>query len=171
MAVRQVREDGDPILRKISKKVKKISPGVITLLNDMEDTMYVEDGVGLAAVQVGSLRRIFIVDVGEGTIEFINPEILEMGGEQFGIEGCLSVPGKTGNVSRANYVKVKALNRDGEEFILEGEELLARAILHEYDHLEGKLFVDIVEGDLMDGFDQEDDEQDYEDDGNNEELL
>lgn len=158
MAIRQVREEGDPILRKISKPVKKITPGVITLLDDMEETMYVEDGVGLAAPQVGSLRRIFIVDVGEGIVEFINPEILETSGEQIGIEGCLSVPGKTGDVCRANYVKVKALNREGEEFILEGEELMARAILHEYDHLEGKLFVDIVEGGLKEGFAQDEDE-------------
>lgn len=161
MAIRKVREDGDPILRKISKPVKKITRGTITLLDDMEDTMYVEDGVGLAAPQVGSLRRIFIVDVGEGIVEFINPEILETRGEQFGIEGCLSVPGKTGDVTRANYVKVKALNRDGEEFVLEGEELMARAILHEYDHLEGILFTDKVEGELQDGF-PEDDEEGYE---------
>ncbi|HHX60187.1 MAG TPA: peptide deformylase [Epulopiscium sp.] len=163
MAIRQVREEGDPILRKISKPVKKISSSILTLLDDMEDTMYVEDGVGLAAPQVGSLRRIFIVDVGEGTVEFINPEILETRGEQTGREGCLSVPGKTGDVTRANYVKVKALNRDGEEFVLEGEELMARAILHEYDHLEGALFIDKVEGELREGYEEEDDEE-YEDD-------
>lgn len=161
MAIRQVREDGDPILRKKSKPVKKITPSIITLLGDMEDTMYVEDGVGLAAPQVGSLRRVFIVDVGEGIVEFINPEILEISGTQTGIEGCLSVPGKTGDVTRANYVKVKALDRDGTEFILEGEDLMARAILHEYDHLEGTLFVDLVEGELTEGFDDDDE---YEDD-------
>lgn len=163
MAIRQVREEGDPILRKISKEVKKITPSILTLLDDMEDTMYVEDGVGLAAPQVGSLRRIFIVDVGEGTVEFINPEILETSGEQTGIEGCLSVPGKTGQVCRPFKVKVKALDRNGEEFILEAEELMARAILHEHDHLEGKLFVDIVEGELMDGFDFEEYDEEEED--------
>ena len=162
MAIRQVREDGDPILRKVSKTVKKITPGVITLLDDMEETMYLEDGVGLAAPQVGALRRIFIVDDGEGLVEFINPEILETSGEQVGIEGCLSVPGKSGNVCRANYVKVKALNRDGEEFILEAEELMARIILHEYDHLEGRLFTDIVQGEINEGFDEDEDELDDE---------
>ncbi len=164
MAIRQVREEGDPILRKISKPVKKITSSIITLLDDMEDTMYVEDGVGLAAPQVGSLRRVFIVDVGEGIVEFINPEILESSGEQIGIEGCLSVPGKTGNVARANYVKVKALNREGEEFVLEGEELMARAILHEYDHLEGELFIDKVDGEITEGFEEDSYEVDKEDD-------
>lgn len=158
MAIRQIREEGDPILRKVSKPVKKINQSILTLLDDMEDTMYVEDGVGLAAPQVGSLRRVFIVDVGEGVIEFINPEILETAGEQTGIEGCLSVPGKSGTVCRANYVKVKALDRAGAEFVLEGEDLLARAILHEFDHLEGKLFVDQVIGELQDGYGPEDDE-------------
>ena len=170
MAVRQVREEGDPILRKISKQVKKITPSIITLLEDMADTMYVEDGVGLAAPQVGSLRRVFIVDVGDGIVEFINPEILETKGEQTGTEGCLSVPGKSGTVCRPSYVKVKALNRDGQEFVLEGEDLMARAILHEYDHLEGELFIDKVQGELRDGY-EEADEADYDEDedGNYEE--
>ncbi len=162
MAIRQVREEGDPILRRISKPVRKITPSILTLLDDMEATMLVEDGVGLAAVQVGSLRRIFIVDVGEGVIEFINPEIIDTSGEQTGIEGCLSVPGMSGTVCRANYVKVKALDRHGKEFTLDGEELLARAILHEYDHLEGKLFVDIVQGELQDGYgDEDEDDEEY----------
>lgn len=173
MAIRQVREEGDPILRKKGKVVKNITPSILTLLDDMADTMYVEDGVGLAAPQVGSLRRVFIVDVGDGDgiIEFINPEILETSGKQIGIEGCLSVPGKTGTVCRANYVKVKALDRDGAEFTLEGEELMARAILHEYDHLEGELFIDKVDGELTD-IDDDDYEDDYEDDDEiNEEAL
>lgn len=156
MAIRNVRTEGDPILRKRAKKVGTITQAILTLLDDMAETMYLEDGVGLAAPQVGALRRVFVVDIGEGVVEFINPEILETQGEQTGIEGCLSVPGKTGTVSRPNYVKVKAQNREGQEFILEGEELMARAILHEYDHLEGALFVDKVEGDLdmVDDIDQ-----------------
>ncbi len=158
MAIIKVREEGDPILRKISKPVRKITPSILTLLDDMADTMVVEDGVGLAAVQIGSLRRVFIADVGEGVIEFINPEILDTAGEQIGIEGCLSVPGKSGDVCRPSYVKVKALNRQGEEFILEGEDLLARAILHEYDHLEGELFIDKVMGEITEGY--EEDEED-----------
>lgn len=161
MAIRQVRTDEDPILRKKSKPVKKITPGTLMLLDDMKDTMEVEYGVGLAAPQVGSLRRIFIVDVGEGLMEFINPEIIEESGEQIGSEGCLSVPGKSGIVCRANHVKIKALNRDGEEFIVEGQELMARAMLHELDHLEGTLFIDKVEGDLLDGFPEEELEEDY----------
>lgn len=165
MAIIKVREEGDPILRKISKPVRKITPSILTLLDDMADTMVVEDGVGLAAVQIGSLRRVFIADVGDGVIEFINPEILDTAGEQIGIEGCLSVPGKSGDVCRANYVKVKALDRHGKEFVLEGEELLARAILHEYDHLEGELFVDKVMGEITEGygedeFDEEEEDQD-----------
>ena len=148
MAIRNVRTEGDPILRKKAKKIKTISKSIVTLLDDMEETMYLEEGVGLAAPQVGALRQVFIVDVGEGIVEFINPEILESQGEQIGIEGCLSVPGKTGNVCRPAYVKVKALDRDGQEFVLEAEELMARAILHEYDHLQGTLFIDKLEDDL-----------------------
>lgn len=156
MATRKVRTEGDPILRKKAKEVGKITQSIVTLLDDMIETMYLEDGVGLAAPQVGALRRVFVVDIGEGVVEFINPEILDIQGEQTGIEGCLSVPGKTGNVSRPNYVKVKALNREGNEFILEAEELMARAILHENDHLEGELFIDKVEGelDMLDDLDE-----------------
>ena len=148
MAIRKIRIEGDPILNKKAKKVVSITNSTKVLLDDMVETMYEQDGVGLAAPQVGILRRIFVVDVGEGAVEFINPEILEVSGEQIGIEGCLSVPGKVGNVSRPEYVKVKALNRDGEEFIIEGHELMARAILHEYDHLEGELFLSKVQGDI-----------------------
>lgn len=144
MAIRKIREDGDEVLRKKSKPVEEINERVLTLLEDMADTMYDADGVGLAAPQVGILKRIFVIDIydDEGLRVFINPEILEVKGTQLGEEGCLSIPGKLEDVERANYVKVKALNEKGEEFILEAEELLARAVLHEYDHLEGTLFID-----------------------------
>ncbi|GAA0069443.1 peptide deformylase [Clostridium sardiniense] len=146
MAIRKIRLKGDEVLRKNSKVVDKIDNRTLTLIGDMIDTMYEEDGVGLAAPQVGILKRIFVIDVydGEGARVFINPEILETSGSQYGEEGCLSVPGEFEDVERANYVKVKALNEKGEEFILEGEELLARAILHENDHLNGILFIDKV---------------------------
>ena len=116
----------------------------------MLETMYDADGVGLAAPQVGILKRIVTIDAGEGPIILINPEILETSGSQTGNEGCLSVPGKFGIVTRPDYAKVKALNEDMEEFILEGTGLLARAICHECDHLDGKLYVDLVEGELED---------------------
>lgn len=151
MALRNVREQRDAILGKISKEVKEITPRIAELIEDMLDTMYEANGVGLAAVQVGVLKRIFVVDVtGEDPYIFINPVILETSGEQSGQEGCLSVPGKTGIVTRPNYVKVGAYNEDMEYFELEGEELLARAICHEYDHLDGHLYVEKVEGRLMD---------------------
>lgn len=146
MALRIIREEGDLVLRKKSKLVEKIDEKIIALLNDMADTMYHADGVGLAAPQIGILKRIIVIDVGEGIIELINPEIIEINGTQFGDEGCLSVPGKYGKVTRPKHVKVKALNRNGEEIIIEGEDLLARALCHEIDHLEGILFVDKVEG-------------------------
>lgn len=149
MALRMIRTKGDEVLTKVSKTVEKIDEKILTLLEDMADTMYEEDGVGLAAPQIGVLKRVVVIDVGDGLIEMINPEILEFDGEQVGDEGCLSVPGRYGQVRRPNYVKAKALNRNGEEFIIEGTELLARAICHELDHLEGKLFVDLVEGELF----------------------
>ena len=145
MALRNLVIEGDPLLRKTSRPVDEITPRIIKLLDDMADTMYFENrGIGIAAPQVGVLRRVFVVDVGDehGKIEFINPEILETSGSQTDNEGCLSVPGKTCPVTRAEYVKVKALDRDGNEFTIEGEGLLARCILHEYDHLEGILFID-----------------------------
>lgn len=120
------------------------------LIEDMLDTMYQAAGVGLAAPQVGILKRIVVIDVGEGPIVMINPEILETSGEQTGEEGCLSVPGKAGVVTRPNYVKARALNENMEEYIIEGEELLARAICHELDHLDGHLYVEKVEGELHD---------------------
>ena len=121
MAIRVIRTEEDPVLRKISKPVKEVTPKIITLIDDMLDTMYEAMGVGLAAPQVGILKRIVVIDVGDGPIVLINPEILETSGEQTGDEGCLSVPGKTGIVTRANYCKVKALNENMEEIIVEGE--------------------------------------------------
>ncbi|MEG0012588.1 MAG: peptide deformylase [Cellulosilyticaceae bacterium] len=150
MATRTIRTQQEDILRKTSKEVKKFDESLWALLDDMADTMYEADGVGLAAPQIGLLKKIFIIDIGEGLIEFINPEVLSVDGEQFGEEGCLSVPKKYGQVRRSNVVKMKAQNREGNWFEIEGEELMARAMLHENDHLEGKLFVDLVEGDLVD---------------------
>ena len=150
MAIRNVRKIGDPVLNKVCKEVREVNDRTRELIDDMFDTMYETDGVGLAAPQVGILKRIVVIDVtGEDPILLINPVILSTDGEQTGYEGCLSVPGKTGVVTRPNHVKVKAYNADMEEFTLEGEELLARAICHELDHLDGKLYVDCVEGELM----------------------
>lgn len=150
MAIRNVRKIGDPVLNKVCKEVREVNDRTRELIDDMFDTMYEADGVGLAAPQVGILKRIVVIDVtGEDPILLINPVILSTDGEQTGYEGCLSVPSKTGVVTRPNHVKVKAYNADMEEFTLEGEELLARAICHELDHLDGKLYVDCVEGELM----------------------
>ncbi len=150
MAIRNVRKIGDPVLNKVCKEVREVNDRTRELIDDMFETMYESDGVGLAAPQVGILKRIVVIDVtGEDPILLINPVILSTDGEQTGYEGCLSVPGKTGMVTRPNHVKVKAYNMDMEEFTLEGEELLARAICHELDHLDGKLYVDCVEGKLM----------------------
>lgn len=144
MAIRNIRLNGDDILRKKCKVVDKIDKRLLTLIKDMGDTMYEADGVGLAAPQVGILKRIFVIDVydGEGLRVFINPEILETSGSQVGDEGCLSLPGESAIVERPNYVKVKATNEKGEEFVLEAEELLARAVCHENDHLDGVLYID-----------------------------
>lgn len=153
MALREVRTQGDPILNKISKPVEELSDRLKTLIDDMLDTMYDSQGVGLAAPQVGVLRRIVVIDIsedGDSPLVLINPEVLETSGEQKGYEGCLSVPGKSGMVTRPNYAKIKACNRDMEEIIVEGEELMARALLHEIDHLEGRLYVEKVEGGLVD---------------------
>lgn len=148
MALRTIRTEEDPVLRKISKPVKEVTPKIVTLIDDMLDTMYEAMGVGLAAPQVGILKRIVVIDVGEGPIVLINPEILETSGEQTGDEGCLSVPGMAGQVTRPNYVKVKALDVNMEEQIYEGEGLLARAFCHEIDHLDGKMYTELVEGEL-----------------------
>lgn len=150
MAVRKIRELGDEILRKRCKEVPKMTLRTRMLIGDMLDTMYDAMGVGLAASQVGILKRIVTIDVGDGPIVLINPEVIETSGEQTGEEGCLSVPGKAGVVTRPSYAKVRALNENMEEIEVEGEELLARALLHEIDHLDGKVYVDLVEGELHD---------------------
>lgn len=150
MAIREIRTMGDEVLTKKCKEVTAMTPRTMFLIEDMIDTMYEANGVGLAAPQVGILKRIVVIDVGEGPIVLINPEILEKSGEQTGSEGCLSVPGKAGEVTRPNYVKVKALNEEMEEVIYEGTELLARAFCHEIDHLDGHLYVEKVEGELYD---------------------
>lgn len=150
MALRQIRIMGDEILEKVCRPVKKITPRTKDLIQDMLDTMYDAGGVGLAAPQVGILKRIVVIDIGEGPVVLINPEILETSGTQTGQEGCLSLPGQAGNVTRPNYVKVKALNEEMEEFTLEGTELMARAICHECDHLDGIMYVRFVEGELFD---------------------
>lgn len=148
MAIRVIRTEEDPVLRKISKPVKEVTPKIITLIDDMLDTMYEAMGVGLAAPQVGILTRIVVIDVGDGPIILINPEIIEKSGEQTGDEGCLSVPGMSGQVTRPDHVKVKALNEDMEEVVYEGEGLLARAFCHELDHLDGHMYTELVEGEL-----------------------
>ena len=150
MALRTIRTIGDDILTKKCKEVKDMTPRMQTLVDDMFETMYETGGVGLAAPQVGVLRRIVVIDVDDHPITLVNPVITETSGEQTGSEGCLSVPGKAGEVTRPMKVTVRAFDREMNEFTLEGEELLARAICHELDHLEGKLYVNLVEGDLYD---------------------
>ncbi len=149
MALRQIRTIGDPCLNKVCREVSEVNERTLTLIDDMLDTMYEADGVGLAAPQVGVLKRIVVIDVGDGPIVMINPEILETSGSQTGSEGCLSVPGKAGTVTRPNYVKAKAYDEEMNEYIIEGEELLARAICHELAHLDGHLYTELVEGELM----------------------
>ncbi len=144
MAIRNVRKLGDEILRKKSRPVEEIDSKILTLLDDMADTMYHTNGVGLAAPQVGILKRIAVIDVGDGIIEMINPEIIETSGEDTDKEGCLSVPGKYGLVSRPYKVTVRATDRDGNLYEMTGEGLLARAFCHEIEHLDGYLFVDKV---------------------------
>ena len=156
MAVREIRTMGDDVLTKVCKEVKEVTTRTRILIEDMLDTMYEAMGVGLAAPQIGILKRIVVIDVGDGPIVLINPEILETSGTQTGAEGCLSVPGKAGEVTRPNYVKVKALNENMEEVVYEGTELLARAFCHEIDHLDGHLYVEKVEGELYDsGYEDE----------------
>lgn len=144
MAIRQIREKDDEILHKVCKEVTKFDNKLAILLDDMYETMKDRDGVGLAAPQVGILKRAVVIDVGEGKIELINPVIIKEEGSQVGSEGCLSVPGVWGEVERPNKVTVKAQDRNGEEITVTGEELLARAICHECEHLEGKLFLERV---------------------------
>ena len=146
MAKRKILTDNDPTLRTVCRPVPRITPRVVTLLDDMIETMRAANGVGLAAPQVGVLLRAVVIETEPGQVwELINPEIIETSGEQEGSEGCLSLPGRSGHVKRPNYVKVKALNRNGEEYVLEGTELLARAICHETDHLDGHLYIDFAE--------------------------
>lgn len=160
MAIRNIREIGDEVLNKVCKDVKEMTPRLAELIEDMLDTMYEANGVGLAAPQVGVLKRIVVIDAtGEDPFVLINPKIIETDGEQSGYEGCLSVPGKSGTVTRPNYVKVRALNENMEEYELEGTELLARAICHELDHLEGHLYVEKVEGPLLDNSELEEMEE------------
>ncbi len=159
MATRNIRCDGDPILRKISREVPVVTPRVRTLIEDMLETMYGANGVGLAAPQVGILKRIVVIDIGEGPIVMINPKITRTEGEQTGDEGCLSLPGKAGTVTRPNEVTVQFMGEDGEYYELEGTELLARAICHECDHLDGKLYKDFVEGELHDVTAEEEEEE------------
>ena len=145
MAKLKIVKEGDDVLRKKCRPVEEITPKIIRLLDDMTQTMREANGVGLAAPQVGILRRIVVIEVEEGNlIELINPKIIAYAGEQDGTEGCLSVPGKWGMVKRPMHVTVRATNRHGEEFELTGSELLARAICHELDHLDGKLYIDIA---------------------------
>jgi len=144
MAIRNIRKDGDEILRKRSKEIKVINEKILTLLKDMADTMYENDGVGLAAPQVGVLKRAVVIDVGEGLLELINPVIVSQEGEESDVEGCLSIPGVYGEVKRPESVVVEALNPKGEKIVIKGEGLLARALCHEIDHLDGILFKDKV---------------------------
>lgn len=145
MAKLKIVKEGDEILRKRCRPVEEITPKTLRLLDDMAETMRAAQGVGLAAPQVGILRRIVVIEVEEGNlIELINPRIIAYAGEQDGTEGCLSVPGKWGTVKRPMHVTVRALNRHGEEFDITGSEFLARAFCHELDHLDGKLYVDIA---------------------------
>ena len=156
MAIREIRVVGDRVLTKKCRPVEKMTPRISELIDDMFDTMYEANGVGLAAPQVGILKRIVVMDVDGTPHLLINPEILETSGSQTGAEGCLSLPGKAGIVTRPDHVKVKALDENMEEFEVEGTELLARAICHELDHLDGHMYTELVEGDIYDvSYDEE----------------
>lgn len=150
MALREIRVEGDAVLTKVCKEIKEVTPRIQDLIDDMIETMYEANGVGLAAPQVGILKRLVVIDVGEGPIVMINPSILAQDGEQTGDEGCLSVPGKAGCVTRPNYVKARFFDEEMNECEVEGEGLLARAICHELDHLDGHLYVEKVVGGLHD---------------------
>lgn len=164
MAIRKIVMLGDDALRKVCKRQEKFDLRLSMLLHDMAETMYKSDGVGLAAPQVGILRRVVVVDVGQGLVELVNPEIMERSEEtQCGREGCLSLPGRQGVVTRPRRVKVRAQNRKGEPFELEVEGFFARAVCHELDHLDGKLYIDMMERELtpqeIEGHIPEDDEE------------
>lgn len=150
MALRTIRIQGDPVLTKKCREITEMTPKIKELIDDMLDTMYEANGVGLAGPQVGVLKRIVVIDIGEGPVVMINPVILEKSGEQIGDEGCLSLPGKAGTVTRPNYVKARAFDENMEEYEIEGTELMARAICHELDHLDGHMYTEIVEGPLHD---------------------
>ncbi len=150
MAIRTIRIAGDPVLEKKCKEVREVTERTSELIDDMLETMYESNGVGLAAPQVGILKQIVVIDTtGEDPVVMINPKIIESSGEQTGYEGCLSLPGKTGVVTRPNYVKAVYYNEEMEQMEIEGTELLARAICHELEHLEGKMYMDKVEGELL----------------------
>ena len=150
MALRTIRIQGDPVLTKKCREINEMTPKIKELIDDMLDTMYEANGVGLAGPQVGVLKRIVVIDIGEGPVVMINPVILENSDEQTGDEGCLSLPGKAGTVTRPNYVKARAFDENMEEYEIEGTELMARAICHELDHLDGHMYTEIVEGPLHD---------------------
>jgi len=149
MALREIRIEGDPVLNKVSNPVKEVTPRIKTLIEDMIETMHDADGVGLAAPQVGILRRLCVIDVGEGPIVLINPKVVSSDGIQNGTEGCLSVPGKAGYVTRPEHVIVEAFNEEMQPITVEGHALLARALCHEIDHLDGHMYTELVEGDLL----------------------
>lgn len=156
MALREIRVQGDPVLGKVCKPITEVTPKIVDLIDDMIETMYEANGVGLAAPQVGILKRLVVIDVGEGPIVMINPTIVSADGEQTGSEGCLSVPGKAGQVTRPNHVVARFFDEEMNECEVEGTELLARAICHELDHLDGHIYVEKVEGELYDvNYDEE----------------
>ena len=156
MALREIRVQGDPVLGKVCKPITEVTPKIVDLIDDMIETMYEANGVGLAAPQVGILKRLVVIDVGEGPIVMINPTIVSADGEQTGSEGCLSVPGKAGQVTRPNHVVARFFDEEMNECEVEGTELLARAICHELDHLDGHLYVEKVEGELYEvNYDEE----------------
>ena len=158
MAIRNIRTLGDDILRAKAKEITEMTPRIEELIDDMFETMYDANGVGLAAPQVGIRKRLVVIDCGDDPIVLINPVVLETSGSQTGQEGCLSIPGKAGIVTRPNYVKAKAYDLQMNEYTIEGEELLARAICHELGHLDGDLYIDHVEGSLMEVVNDEDEE-------------
>lgn len=165
MAIRKIRQLGDEILTKTCREIREVTPRIRELIDDMLETMYEAGGVGLAAPQVGVLRRVVVIDVGDGPMVLINPVILETDGEQTGDEACLSFPGKVGQVTRPNHVKVRAFDLDLQPFETEGEELLARAICHELDHLDGHMYLEKVEGEIRDAPVPEEDEEEEEEEG------
>jgi peptide deformylase len=157
MAIRTIRLQGDPILNKVCRPIPEVTPRIRVLAEDMVETMYEANGVGLAAPQVGILKRLVVIDIGDehGPYIMVNPELIETSGEQTGDEGCLSVPGKAGTVTRPNYARAKYYDLDMNACEVEGEELLARAICHELEHLDGHLYVEKVEGELRDVVEEE----------------